>query len=492
VPPNADSALIDEERDAAASTAWEVAGNPYLAGVYEPVLDELAADGLEVIGEIPDDLNGVYVRNGPNPRYAPPGRYHWFDGDGMVHAVHFRDGRASYRNRWVRTRAFSEESSASDALFSGVMENPTANPPLGLRLPLKDSANTDLVVFRQRLLALWYLAGEPYAVDPVTLETLGVEDFEGSRTCLVSAHAKVDEQTGELLFFDYGPVPPYMRYGVVGPDGAVSHLVDIDLPGPRLPHDMAATEHYSILMDLPLVNDPVAARQGRHKIVFQQDQPARFGVIPRHGRGDEIRWFEADPCYVYHSVNAWEDGDHIVLDVCRVTKPAPRGDAVGPLARMLSYLRLDAHMYRYRFNLRTGAITEGALDDDNTEFPTINNSVLGRRSRFAYTMRISPEPTLLFDGIVKYDTDTGATDRHWFGPGRWGSEAPFAPRPSSAAEDDGYLVSFVHDENSGRSEVEILDAADLAAGPVGRVLLPGRVPIGFHATWVRGDQLPVQ
>jgi carotenoid cleavage dioxygenase len=488
VPPNAETALIDEE-DAGASTSWEVAGNPYLAGVYEPVLDELTDDGLEVIGEIPDDLNGVYVRNGPNPRYAPPGRYHWFDGDGMVHAVRFRDGRASYRNRWVRTRAFGQESSASDALFSGVMENPAGNPPLGLRLPLKDSANTDLVVFRQRLLALWYLAGEPYAVDPVTLETLGVDDFEGSRTCLVSAHAKVDEQTGELLFFDYGPVPPYMRYGVVGADGAVKHLVDIDLPGPRLPHDMAATEHYSILMDLPLVNDPVAARQGRHKIVFQPEQPARFGVIPRHGGGDEIRWFEADPCYVYHSVNAWEDGDEIVLDLCRVTKPAPRGDAVGPLARMLSYLRLDAHLYRYRFNLRTGATTEGALDDDNTEFPTINNALLGHRSRFAYTMRISPEPTLLFDGIVKYDTDTGATDRHWFGPGRWGSEAPFAPRPNGVAEDDGYLVSFVHDENSGRSEVEILDATDLGAGPIGRVLLPGRVPIGFHATWVRGDQL---
>ena len=194
MPPNADTALIDEELDAGASTSWEVAGNPYLAGVYEPVLEELTEEGLEVIGEIPDDLNGVYVRNGPNPRYAPRGRYHWFDGDGMVHAVRFRDGRASYRNRWVRTRAFSEESSASDALFSGVMENPAGNPPLGLRLPLKDSANTDLVVFRQRLLALWYLAGEPYAVDPVTLETLGVDDFEGSRTCLVSAHAKVDER----------------------------------------------------------------------------------------------------------------------------------------------------------------------------------------------------------------------------------------------------------------------------------------------------------
>lgn len=469
--------------------AWEVEGNPYLAGLYAPVPDERTDEGLEVIGDLPPDLEGVYLRNGPNPRLDPVGRYHWFDGDGMVHALRFHNGQASYRNRWVRTRALGAEEGSDTALFAGVMENPAANPDLGLRLPLKDSANTDLVFFRDKVLALWYLAGEPYALDATTLDTIGVDGFEGTRTCQVSAHAKVDEATSELLFFDYGPRPPYMRYGVVGPDGAVTHLVDIDLPGPRMPHDMAATANHSILMDLPLVADPVAAKQGRHKIMFDRDMPARFGVIPRHGAGDTIRWFEADPCYVYHSVNAWEEGDEIVLDLCRVTKPAPRGDAVGPLAKMLSYLRLDAHLYRYRFNMKTGATTEGYIDDDNTEFPTMDARKLGTPTRYAYNMRISDQSTLLFDGIVKYDTQTGATDRHWFGPGRWGSEAPFAPRPGGIAEDDGWLLSFVHDETTDRSEVVVLDAADLAAGPIARVLLPARVPIGFHATWVRGDQL---
>jgi carotenoid cleavage dioxygenase len=470
--------------------AWELTGNPYLAGVFGPVDEERTDDRLQVIGELPPDLDGVYLRNGPNPRLDPLGRYHWFDGDGMVHAVRFHDGHASYRNRWIRTRGFAAEDGADTALFNGVMENPAANPRLGLRLPLKDSANTDLVAFRDRVLALWYLAGEPYALDPVTLDTIGVEDFAGTRTCQVSAHAKVDERTGELMFFDYGPTPPFMRHGVVGPDGAVTHLVDIDLPGARLPHDMAITANHSILMDLPLVADPVAARQGRHKIMFDNSMPARFGVIPRHGAGDSVRWFEAEPCYVYHSVNAWEEGDEVVLDLCRVTKPAPRGDAVGPLAKMLSYLRLDAHLYRYRFNLRTGAVIEQQLDDDNTEFPTMDARKLGTPTRFAYNMRISEEATLLFDGVVKYDTETGATDRHWFGPGRWGSEAPFAPRAGGTAEDDGWLVSFVHDEGEDRSEVVVLDASDLAAGPVARVVLPARVPIGFHATWVRGDQLP--
>jgi carotenoid cleavage dioxygenase-like enzyme len=471
------------------SDAWEVAGNPYLAGLYAPVTDERTDEGLEVIGELPPDLDGVYLRNGPNPQFAPEGRYHWFDGDGMVHAVRFHDGQASYRNRWVRTGAFERERATGGSLWTGVIE-PRRENPRDDHLRLKDSANTDLVWFRDRVLALWYLSGEAYALDAVSLETLGADDFAATLPCRMSAHAKVDERTGELLFFDYGPVPPYMRYGVIGPSGVVTHLTEIDLPGPRLPHDMAATEHYSILMDLPLVNDASAAREGRHKIVFDRELPARFGVIPRHGSGDQIRWFEADPCYVYHSVNAWEDGDEVVLDLCRVTKPAPRPGAVGPLAKMLSYLRLDAHLYRYRFNMRTGAMTEGYLDDDNTEFPTMNLGRLGQPTRFAYTMRISPEPTLLFDGIVKYDTVSGAQDRHWFGPGRWGSEAPFAARPGATAEDDGYLVSFVHDENDDRSEVVVLDAGDLAAGPVARVLLPARVPLGFHAAWVRGDQLP--
>jgi carotenoid cleavage dioxygenase len=243
-------------------------------------------------------------------------------------------------------------------------------------------------------------------------------------------------------------------------------------------------------MDLPLVNDREAARAGRFKLFFDRDMPTRFAVLPRYGRADEVRWFEADPCFIYHSVNAREEGDEIVMDVCRVKKPEPRTDVDGPLAQMLSYLRLDAHLHRYRFDLRTGRTTEQMLDDDNSEFPSINQDLLGQRTRYAYNMHISPESTLLFDGLMKYDTNTGASETHWFGEGRWGSEAPFAPRPGGEGEDDGYLVSYVYDEREGRSEVEVLDAADVSGGPICRVRLPVRVPIGFHATWVPADQLP--
>lgn len=465
--------------------------NPYLLGVYAPVQDEISADNLEVIGEIPKDLNGVYLRNGPNRRYEAPGRYHWFDGDGMIHALHFEGGRARYRNRWVRTEAFQQEDKKHESLWSGVMEDPQSNP-FGNHhgLGLKDSANTDVIFHRGKVLATWYMCGSPYAVDPLSLETLGAEDFLGTLVGDVMAHPKVDEQTGELFWFDYGPQAPYMRYGVVAPEGGISHVTDIELPGPRLPHDMAITQKYAVLMDLPLVQDEAARQAGRWKLGFDPHLPSRFGVLPRHGDGTQIRWFEASPCYIYHVVNAWDEGDDVVLDVCRVRQPQHQAVYRSKLAQMLAYLRLDARLWRYRFNMVTGQTSEGPRDDDNTEFPSIDTRTVGRANRYTYNTHISPNPdSLLFDGIVRYDLKSGASEKVLFGEGRWGSESPFAPRDGSTGDDDGYVVSFVTDEREGKSEVAIFDAADIAAGPVARVLLPQRVPLGFHATWVREDQL---
>lgn len=461
--------------------------NPYLIGKYAPVYDEIAVDNLPVIGEIPRDLNGVYVRNGPNPRYQPKGRYHWFDGDGMLHAVHFENGHASYRNRWIRTEAFQRETVAGDSLWTGVLENPVNNPG---DMRLKDTANTDVIFHNNHLMALWYLSGKPYKIDARTLETLGVEDFQGKFRARISAHAKVDLRTGEMMFFDYAPRPPFMWYGVSGADGLLKHFVPIELPGARMPHDMAITEHYSILMDLPLFADPEAAKAGRYKARFFRDLPSRFGIIARHGAGDTVKWFDAAPCYIYHSVNAWEEGDEIVMLACRVDTPEPPAEITGDLNRMLAYLRLDAHLYEWRFNLRTGQTRERSLDDENTEFPTVNNYALGCHSRFAYNVHINSERTLLFDGLTRYDLQQKRSDTFWFGEGRFGSEAPLAPRPNAHSEDDGYIVSFVHDERENQSEVIILDAQNVTAGPIGRVLIPQRVPLGFHACWVAEAQLP--
>ena len=465
--------------------------NPYLEGPFAPVFDECDAADLPVAGELPRDLDGVFLRNGPNPVHAPQGRYHWFDGDGMVHAVTFRDGRASYRNRWVRTQDLEAERRAGRALWPGYLERPDpAAPGSGSDGWLKDSANTDLVFHNGAVLALWYQCGLPYRLDPRSLATLGPETFGGRLERRVSAHAKVDAATGELLFFDYATQAPFLAHHVVSPLGELVRSTEIELPGPRLPHDMAFTTHYSILMDLPLFWDPQLLERGVHRLGFHPELPSRFAVLPR--AGGPVRWFEAEPAYIYHVLNAWEEGDTLVMDACRIVDPGarPPNDG-GPLGRMLATLRLDARLHRYRFDLRTGATREEALDDQNIEFPSIDARRLGTPTRYAYLPHVAPDTsTLLFDALVKCDTASAKTETHAFGPGRYCSESPFAPRVGGHAEDDGFVVCFVHDAQGGDSEAHVLDARDFTADPVAIVSLPRRVPVGFHACWVDGTQLP--
>ncbi|AFU00763.1 carotenoid oxygenase family protein [Nocardia brasiliensis] len=476
---------LNEELIAPAAQALT---NPYLEGPYAPTADEITATQLTVLhGELPADLDGVYVRNGPNPQFAPLGRYHWFDGDGMLHAVHFEHGSATYRNRYIRTDEFEAERAAGTALWRGVIEPWDDNPPGDRRE--RNSANTDVVFHHGNLLSLWYRAGKPYALDPISLETRGVDTFGGTLPGEVSAHAKVDERTEEFVFFDYGIHAPYLRYGVADPSGLVTHYTGLELPGPRLPHDMAITENYSILMDLPLYNDPRAAAAGRFKLFFDRTLPSRFAVLPRRGDGARAQWFEAAPGYIYHTVNAWEEGEQIVLVVCRVSKPSPVSDRTNPLAQLLAYLRPEAKLHRYRFDLRTGATVEEPMDDVNTEFPAIDQSRTGQRGRWSYQMRLSVDRTMLFDAVIKYDVRTGAKQTQPFGDGFFGSELTVVPRAGAVDEDDAWLTMFAFNSHTQLSEVWIYHAADLAAGPVCRLGLPVRVPLGFHATWVSGERM---
>jgi carotenoid cleavage dioxygenase-like enzyme len=461
--------------------------NPFLTGLFAPVSREITADELPVIGEVPKDLDGVYLRNGPNPTLEPRGRYHWFDGDGMVHAVAFRDGKATYRNRWIQTAGFMTEQEAGHAIWPGLMDRPDSSVPKGGGSDgwLKDTANTDLIFHNGYALALWYQCGLPYRLNALTLESQGVENFKGALRRTVSAHAKVDEHTGELFFFDYATKSPFLTYNVVSPSGELIHHTSIDLPGPRLPHDMAITEHYSILMDLPLFWDPQLLPKNIHKVTYYPDLPSRFAILPRYGKSGEVRWFEATPCFIYHVVNSWEEGDEIIMDACRVVEPRPKSaPGEGELARMQAFLRLEAQLWRWRFNLKTGAVKEEQLDEATTEWPTINRLRLGRKSRYAYNAYVPR-----FNGLVKYDIEKGTTAEYLFGPGRIGSEAPFAPRVGAKDEDDGYVVTFVADANTNSSEVLILDAKTFSSGPVARVQLPQRMPVGFHALWVHGYKL---
>ncbi|EAY30311.1 carotenoid oxygenase family protein [Microscilla marina] len=469
--------------------------NPYLLGPYAPVFEEIVADNLEVIGEIPQDIHGTYVRNGPNPRFEPEGHYHWFDGDGMLHAIQIENGKAIYRNRWIRTSNFKEETQAEKSLWQGLMGRFSANKdrPWNRGVPLKDTANTAVAYHNGKLLAGWYMCGDLYAIDPVTLETKGVESFGGTLQSKAMAHVKVDEHSNEMMFFDYELTKAYIAYGVVDGTGKVTHFTKVKTPGPRVPHDMAITENHSILMDLPLIYDlSVMVSKGKAAPVFQRELPSRFGILPRFGTADQVCWFEAKPCYIYHTINAWEEGDEIIMDCCINPEPTPQKKLppnATPEEKLNAYLRLDAHLYRYHFNMKTGQTREYALDDRSTEFPLMNSQYLGRKSRFAYNQHLDLSEKLRFDGIVKYDTQKQTAETHWYGDGVSGSESPFIPKPHAKDEDDGYVISFVTDARTDLSEVIILDAKNIADAPLARIKLPQRVPLGFHACWVNSDRI---
>ena len=471
--------------------------HPYRTGPWRPQATEWRADDLTAVeGEIPADLDGVYLRNTENPLHPALKSYHPFDGDGMLHVVGFRDGKAFYRNRFVRTDGFEAENAAGGPLWPGLAEPLSlakVDHGWGARTLLKDSSSTDVVVHRGTALSSFYQCGDLYRIDPLTAETLGKEDWNGRFPFDwgVSAHPKVDERTDELLFFNYSKSAPYMHYGVVDANNDLVHYVDVPLPGPRLPHDMAFTRNYAILNDFPLFWEPEMLERDIHMARFHRDIPSRFGVLPRRG-GGEIQWFEADPTYVLHFVNAYEDGDEIVLDGFFQGEPEPADNGTGTKwQRAFRFLALDAmqtRLHRWRLNLVTGGLTEEPLSERITEFGMINADHGGEPYRYTYAATGKPG-WFLFDGLVRHDVVTGAEQHISFGEGVYGSETAMAPRVGSTAEDDGYLVTLTTDMNADASYCLVFDAARLEDGPVCKLQLPERICSGTHSTWVAGSSL---
>lgn len=470
--------------------------HPYRSGAWKPNLREWDAFDLEVEGEIPADLDGIYLRNTENPLHPSIGTYHPFDGDGMLHQISFSGGKASYRNRFVRTDGLRMEQEAGESLWTGFYDL-AQNSKLdgwGARGRMKDSSSTDVIVHHGVALSTFYQCGDVYQLDPHTLADLGkaswVSRFPSPTG--VSAHTKLDEATGELLVFGYSTSEPFMHYGVVDAQGQLVHAIDVPLPGPRLPHDIAFSEHYTIFNDLPLFWDPAMLDLGAHVPRFQRDMPSRFGIVPRYGSTDDIRWFEAAPTYVLHWINAYEEGDWVVLDGFFQHDPMPAKLEGTPkqmsLYRSIDLHRLQARPHRWRFNMVTGETREESLSDRVMEFGMINPRIAGHDYRYAYNMTGRPG-WFLFDGLVKHDLRTGTEERYAFGEGVFGSETPFAPRPGGTAEDDGYLVTFTTDLTRDLSECLVFDATRLTDGPVARVRLPERISSGTHSCWTPASQL---
>ncbi|MFG2016470.1 carotenoid oxygenase family protein [Actinomadura geliboluensis] len=433
----------------------------WMDGPLAPVPDETDAYNLPVTGALPTELTGRYFRNGPNPKPGEPSR-HWFTGHGMIHGVRLRDGRAEwYRNRWVRTDAFTKGAPylRDDLTFD--------------RCAVQ--ANTHVVPHAGKIWAL-VEAGFPYEVTP-ELETAGPCDFGGRLTSAMTAHPKEDPATGDLLFFGYGVFPPYLVFHRLSADGTLVESREIEVPGPTMMHDFAITEHHVVWLDLPVVFDVDLALSGASGLPYRWDDGygARLGVMPRDGSGG-VRWFEVDPCYVFHVGNAHEDAaGRVVLDGARYVPETfaalwgEVGGTVDPATEAVS--TESAHLHRWVLDPATGKASEERLDDRNVEFPTHDDTRTGREHRYLYTVAGS--------SIVKYDLRGGASARDC-GEGAHVGEAVFVPAEGARAEDEGWLLSIV--SGGSGSELLVLDAADLSH--TATVRLPRRVPAGFHGSWI--------
>lgn len=426
----------------------------WLDGNFAPVFEERSESDLRVTGEIPRELNGLYVRNGANP---PSGKsMDWFLGCGMLHGVEIADGKPRwYRNRYIQTCLLEQE-----------MPDPQT------RSKLENSiANTHVIAHAGRILALAEL-NLPIEVTP-DLETVGPYRFGGKLNGNMTAHPKVCAKTGELMFFGYSMTPPYLKYYRAAADGTLVQEAEIAVKGPTMMHDFCITQTRTIFLDLPVVFDLEERRKGGLGIRHDDDYGARIGVMPRSGTSDDVQWFEIDPCYVYHTLNAYDDGDAVVIEGCRM---------VGYMAKVMVKPPVPVP-YRWRLNLADGRVSETQIDDLGLDFPVVPEGLTGQRHRYGYFAQFG-EAAPTVDGFHKLDMVTGQRQSHMLRDGRTGSEARFVPAAKAASEDDGYLMSYVYDPGAGTSELVILDATNLSDDPIARIHLPARVPAGFHGSWI--------
>lgn len=446
-------------------TAADLANLPdarpfHMRGNYAPVADELDAYDLTVEGAIPAELDGWYLRNGSNPRTPTP---HWFVGDGMIHGVRIEGGAARwYRNRWVRTESFDNDFPVYGAD--------------GTRNLHSSVANTHVVNHAGRTLAL-VESSLPYEITN-DLETVGCYDFDGKLNDSMTAHPKICPTTGELHFFGYGNLfQPHVSYHRADADGELTVNRPIDVKAMTMMHDFAMTAEHVIFMDLPIVfNLQVAISGGGMPFRWDDDYGARFGVLRRDDPFGEVRWFEIEPCYVFHVANAYVQkaagGDSIVIQAVRYPELWRNDGGFGD----------SGVLWEWTIDTGRGTVTERQLDDRAVEFPRIDDRRAGMPARYAVSVGKS--------ALVRYDLQTGAAAVREFGtpdaPGGPG-EVVFVPSPSGGAdEDNGWYMGYVYDPARDSSELVILPAGDLTAEPTARILLPRRVPYGFHGNWITG------
>ncbi|KAI4333396.1 hypothetical protein L6164_018217 [Bauhinia variegata] len=476
-----------------------------IAGNFAPVPEQPVQHSLPVTGKIPKCIEGVYIRNGANPLYEPVAGHHFFDGDGMVHAVQFKDGSASYACRFTETNRLAQEKALGRPIFPKAIGELHGHSGIARLLlyyarglfGLVDGshgmgvANAGLVFFNNRLLAMSE-DDLPYQVRIMPsgdLKTVGRYDFNGQLKSTMIAHPKVDPVSGELFALSYDVVQkPYLKYFHFAPDGKKSSDVEIPVSEPTMMHDFSITENFVVIPDQQVVFKLSEMIRGGSPVIYDKDKISRFGILDKNANdASGIKWIEAPDCFCFHLWNAWEEpetNEVVVIGSCMTPADSIFKECDESLKSVLSEIRL---------NLKTGKSTRRPIISEaeqvNLEAGMVNRNKLGRKTQFAYLALAEPWPKV--SGFAKVDLSTGEVYKYIYGEQRFGGEPLFLPRdPNSEREDDGYILAFVHDEKEWKSELQIVNAMTLKLEA--SIKLPSRVPYGFHGTFINSKDLTKQ
>jgi carotenoid cleavage dioxygenase len=437
--------------------------NPYLSGVHAPMRSELTIEELSVTGTIPPELDGRYLRMGPNPMKPDPAKYHWFSGDGMIHGIRIENGRALwYRNRWIRSAAVSR-----------ALDEPRVDGPRNAF----DTVNTNVVGFAGKTLGLVEAGSTPVEIGD-HLETERYTDFGGTLHGSFTAHPHVDPLTGEMHGICYDVSRRHgIRYVVVMPNGKVRREVRIPIWHAPMVHDSAFTQRFAVILDLPVTFSLWAGMTG-HPFPYRwrSSRAARVGLLPREGGAEDVIWCPIDPCYVFHAINSYDSPDgRVILDVIVHDRMFSRIKA-GPDSQSCA-------LERWILDPETRKVERIMLDAAPQEFPRPDERRLGLPYRFAYTMAMSG--WFLGTGLYKHDLEIGTRKTHDFGPRCHPCEFMFVPAHAEAGEDEGWLLGFVIDTDAHATDLVILNARDFEGAPQASVRIPHIVPPGFHGNWLR-------
>lgn len=455
---------------------------------WRPNPVEASYEIRSVEGEIPRELNGSLYRNGPCQKILPEAGFqalHFFDGDGLVHAIRFEDGRASYRGRFARTESFLREQAEGVYCIGGGNLGPDveiADPPPGIQ------PNTNVVHHAGRLFAMVENA-PPFELDPKTLDSIGLWDYDGKLLGLsTTAHPKIDGRTGQWVIHGYQPIAPFVQLYVVEPDGRVSLAEAIDAPWPSMMHDLAITENHVVLPLGSVHFDlDVLVRGGRfgEAITAKPELCMKFGIRRREA-GSPTQWFDApSPGYMFHPGNAYERDGRIYMDACTYENPKALLDDLRTARNRGPEGGFFANPYLYEFDLAAGTCKETKLSDTGAEFPRIDDRLIGHENRWGYAVTSDPGAGL-FKRITRYDRQGGPSLHRQVGDGQMVGEPVFAARSTDAEEDDGFVLHQFYDAATDRSAIDVLDARAIDAEPLARLWLDERVPMGFHGSFAPG------